>query len=173
VILAVRRCLVPRTRVKQIFSPPQRLAGRAGALRIKHRKGIFLLVVMYMPSAHSVAANEIACQLWSWLHSLLDSLPRRSMPSVLTDANARLGSIQLRTPEGQLQIGSYGHLLDNSPGRRMRNFLETSNLVAVNTLFEAGSGCTWFITRGHEARIDYVLTSAAAADVTVSVEVQR
>ncbi|CAE8672926.1 unnamed protein product [Polarella glacialis] len=48
----------------------------------------------------------------------------------------------------------------------MCEFLEKTNLVAVNAVFANAASCTWHNTRGHAARIDYILTSTTALEYT-------
>ena len=84
-----------------------------------------------------------------------------------------LGAVALSTPEGFQQIGRFGKHRENTAGMRMREFLQDTSLVAVNTLYKYSAGNTWFYTRGQITRIDYIFTCPTAACTTKSIYVQQ
>ncbi|CAE8584856.1 unnamed protein product [Polarella glacialis] len=121
---------------------------------------------MYMAPVSAPNALELNRQLWSWHEQLLATLPARCLPITLLDANARFGSQVLALPDGAVQVGNWGTHVENAAGRVMCEFLEKTNFAAVNAVFANAASCTWHNTRGHAARIDYILTSTTALEYT-------
>ncbi|CAE8641456.1 unnamed protein product [Polarella glacialis] len=128
---------------------------------------------MYFPPVGSYAAVNVSRRLWAWQENIMAQQPARTLSIILVDANARLGASPLLSPEGYLQVGGYGNETQNTHGRIMREFLQQTNMTAINALHEFAAGPTWHNTRGHSGRIDYILSSVAAAASTVSVKVDH
>ena len=70
---------------------------------------------------------------------------------LLGDFNARVGSVQ------SASVGPHGAELENDNGTSLRLFAGEHSLILVNTFFANGSGHTWCGSRGHLARLDYIL----------------
>lgn len=173
VIIAVNKKL-PKSAVKHTFSPPAWLEGRAGAIRVRLRKGPdFTFSNIHCPPSSFPNAALISQQLWSWAEDVLAQLPSRTLPVFLLDANARLGSTILFSPEGHQQVGPYTNQRENSAGRSMRHFLEKTNWAALKSIFPSSRGHTWFNTRGHSSCVDYVLSTTTSISTTVDIRILR
>ena len=135
IILALKRRTIPPSAVQRVFAPDSDLAGRVGGLRIRMRSGPDLSIFnLYFPTSRFPRSAEISLRMWQWLEEYLVQLPCRTIPVVLTDANARLGTTRLNSPVGAPLVGTYTNQRENAPGRLLRTILLRNNLAAVNTL---------------------------------------
>ena len=156
-------CLDKKTfgqqQVVRIYSPPQDLQGRGGALRIKTAHVDFCFIVCYFhpcsPSAYTRKVNEA---LWEWIDGVVSVLPARCVPCLLGDFNAKVGRIRV---EGVWQmhsdsnVGPHNAEQQNSSGDRFRDFLHKHYLAATNTFYNAGP--TYYgIIAGYTSRVDYI-----------------
>lgn len=96
-----------------------------------------------------------------------------TLPIILTDANARLGTTVLHALDGLMLIGPHSHQQENGAGRSFRGFLERTQLAALNTIIGTARGATWYDTRGHSGCIDYVISRPGACSITHSLQVLR
>lgn len=94
VSIALKKKFFHQHRVAEIYEPPKELRGRGGALRIKRYKDTDLLVlVVYFSQSKdgNVSYDPSVEKLLKWMDAVLDSLPERCFPLVLTDANGQIG----------------------------------------------------------------------------------
>ena len=150
--------------VREVYSPPDQLAGRAGALRIKGRCSDLLVIVGYVPVEPTNASQRQAVHaFYTWVDSLLSRSPARTLPILLLDANGRMGLQRLGDGPGQIApdhdatVGPWGAEAQNHNGTQLRNLLYTHHLAAANTHFSRGCGATYHGPLGHPSRIDYVV----------------
>ena len=152
--------------IRQIYSPPDCLAGRAGALRLKGARADFLLVVGYVPVEPSNQAQRRGVHaLFSWLDRLLSDAPVRTVPVLLLDANGRTGLHRAGPgpwqvlPGNDAAVGAWGAEVENYNGSKLHEFMLQHHLAATNTHDRHGCGKT-FHGAHHASRIDYVLVPA-------------
>eukprot|EP00959_Pyramimonas_sp_CCMP1952_P356675 7469222-Pyramimonas_sp.AAC.1 len=74
------------------------MAGRLGAVRFKSDHMDVTIIVGYAPveppgGRGRAAAIKSCTQFWDTLKALLSELPARTVPIILLDANARVGSV--------------------------------------------------------------------------------
>ena len=109
----------------------------------------FVCIVGHAPTEAS--EEVVKDSFWEKLWQLTMNL-RSKYPSfyvyLMVDANARLGSV---VDDG---VGDCERERENSNGSRLRHYLRSFGLCAVNSFFNAG--WTWKSSRGPVARIDYV-----------------
>lgn len=164
VLLAFRRQKLPATAIKQVHSPDgdfSDLLGRAGAVRLRLRNGLDMLIAcMYLPPPSTPFAKDIAERIWMWSKMLISNIPQRCTPLFLIDANARLEKATSWSVDGIPLIGSYSGDRENSAGKIFRKFIEDNGLTVLNSFNQRSSQSTWLNTRGHHGRIDYILTFA-------------
>jgi exonuclease III len=82
--------------LQQHYSPPPRLAGRAGAVRVKTNQEDVLIVNVYVPPPTSITRGTyegLPDALFKWVQHILPSAPARTMPSVLGDWNTGFGEL--------------------------------------------------------------------------------
>ena len=161
VALALRRNVFTARNVRQVYQPPDELAGRFGAVRLVRGDVDMCAIVVYQyPEPHppnTEAQRKQARRLWLYLAAFLDRLPHRCLPILLLDANGHRG---FHRHEGYLAhinsaaVGQAEAALENFNGGEFRQLLELHHLGAVNTFHECGP--TYFGTTGHGTRVDYV-----------------
>eukprot|EP00930_Biecheleria_cincta_P087551 TRINITY_DN76778_c0_g1_i1.p1 TRINITY_DN76778_c0_g1~~TRINITY_DN76778_c0_g1_i1.p1 ORF type:complete len:492 (+),score=12.32 TRINITY_DN76778_c0_g1_i1:117-1592(+) len=174
VIIALRRITLPDSAVVRVISPDDHLQGRIGGLRVRLRSGPdFTFFNLYFPTAKFPDSVKICREMYEWLRRQLETLPKRTVPVIFTDANARLGTSRLRNPEGQLLVGPFTDQRENSAGRMLRNNLQLMNMAALNSLYVQARGPTWYCTRGYAACIDYILAQPGVTAFTKSVKILR
>ena len=150
--------------IRQIYSLPETLAGRAGALRIKGARADFLVVVGYVPVEPSTAAQRKGVQaFYAWMDSLLSAAPARTLPIIMLDANGRVGLHRggpgpwQVAPGHDACVGPWGAEVENYNGSKLHEFLLQHHLAAANTHARHGCGKTFHGAHGHASRIDYIL----------------
>ena len=145
--------------VREVYSPPEQLAGR-----VKGRCSDLLVIVGYVPVEPTNASQRQAVHaFYTWVDSLLSRPPARTLPILLLDANGRMGLQRLGdglghfAPDHDAAVGPWGAEAQNHNGTQLRNFLHTHHLAAANTHFSRGCGATFHGPLGHPSRIDYVV----------------
>ncbi|CAE8593443.1 unnamed protein product, partial [Polarella glacialis] len=174
VAIAVKRRTLPKSALAAVWTPDESIQGRAGCIRLRMRKGPdFCIGVGYLPPVGAMAHQQQSFQIWKWFESTLAIQPLMTLPIFGLDANARIGNRELIPPDRLLQVGSFGRNVENQAGRLMRGFLQQTSLAAINSLYESSAGNTWYNTRGHASRIDFILSTPLAAQETVEIQVDR
>eukprot|EP00974_Lingulodinium_polyedra_P119460 11171237-Lingulodinium_polyedra.AAC.1 len=154
--------------VKEIRTPPARLAGRAIMVRVKDRACEWALFSIYFPpkpcrGGLKVTYRNTVAALTGWLHSELERLPARVVPLIGTDLNDGLGMVkQLGVGwrqedhtgfgRGAMERGDYAAM-------KFKEVLASHYLYAYNT--RRWSGYTYFGTHGQRKVIDYVVGPAS------------
>ena len=160
---------------KWIYSPPDKLKGRLGAVRF-HTVSMdvcFITGYAYVCDRSDRAKGE--CDyFWQHVYKLLDELPARCVPILLFDAIAKIG-----IPPGILsgiRAVSDTYIGDVQPdeldynGSLLYDFLHHHFLSAINTYFDTGP--TFFHCRGRGAsRIDYIISTSAVRNSCSKCEV--
>ena len=92
VTLGIKHRSFPERSVVRIFSPPPELQGGGGAVRIKRGDADITPIVVYVPTEPNSRKDQAASKaIWQWVHELLSSLPSRTVPVLLLDANGKTG----------------------------------------------------------------------------------
>ncbi|CAE8618244.1 unnamed protein product [Polarella glacialis] len=174
VAIAIKRQVLPKSSLAAIYTPDESIQGRAGCIRLQLRSGPdFFISVAYLPPGGAMAHGQQASMIWNWLETTFAKQPLRTLPIFGMDANAGIGNQEMRTPDRLLQVGNFGRSNMNRAGREMRGFMQRTSLSAINTLFRHSAGNTWYNTRGHTSRIDFILSIPYAAQETVEICVDR
>ena len=113
------------------------LAGRALAIRTVQPQSDYLWIAGYFPPcANRSLPRFISTKTSAWLDKLLTRSPRRTLPCLGLDANARVGLLRdgrYLVPVDSPSIGPCDASLENSNGTLPRSLLEDHGLVASNT----------------------------------------
>ncbi|CAK0905350.1 unnamed protein product, partial [Prorocentrum cordatum] len=118
---------------------------------LRRKDATCFTIVAHAPIEH--VADDVRCDWWDSLTNLTRTLLVKYSGmdyAVLVDANARIGSIP------GVGIGPVCSQVENRNGQRLRTYLQTFALAAVNSFFDDAS-MTWRSTRGLWSRIDYIL----------------
>ena len=121
------------------------LEGRGLAVHVSRHLYDVCFVTVYCPLGDKeVQNNKKTEQLWQWVARIREVLPARTHLILGVDANGHVGSVHEYTTEdphsnraGRREehphVGPYGADPENTNGTYMREFLETADMVAVNT----------------------------------------
>eukprot|EP00930_Biecheleria_cincta_P010772 TRINITY_DN11306_c0_g2_i1.p1 TRINITY_DN11306_c0_g2~~TRINITY_DN11306_c0_g2_i1.p1 ORF type:complete len:1449 (+),score=135.57 TRINITY_DN11306_c0_g2_i1:102-4448(+) len=144
VAIALDRNLIPERTIIQIAVPHDELQGRIGFLRAKWRGYYDFGIFAYYGFLHRRASDRPVIEKSNrWIFDILQILPKRCVPLILSDANVRLAG-NFWTTCGFPCVGQHGGSNENWPGMRFRSLLQCSELAALNTLLPSMSGPTWF-----------------------------
>eukprot|EP00959_Pyramimonas_sp_CCMP1952_P348302 7295987-Pyramimonas_sp.AAC.1 len=135
--LLIRDCLFDGKQIRRVWHYEGELAGRLGAVRCKSASSDITFIVAYAPVEPPGGAGRAAAirgceKFWSRLNSLLDELPSRTVPLLMLDAKARVGSVASES------LGSCEVDNENMNGLYFRETLEAHYLRAVNTYYVCG-----------------------------------
>ena len=157
VTLGIKHRSFPERSVVRIFSPPPELQGRGGAVRIERGDADITPIVVYVPTEPNSRKDQAASKaIWQWVHDLLSSLPSRTVPVLMLDANGKTG---LR----HNAVGNFHEYFDDSGldaamplWRRTMIGSSDHHMCAVNTFYDVGP--TWYgwTFEGLSSRIDYI-----------------
>ena len=89
------------------------------------------------------------------LQDLLELTPKKDVPFIIGDWNAKVGSQEI--PGGK---GKFGFGVKNEAGQRLTEFCQEHALVIANTLFQQYKRilCTWTSPYGqYQNQTDYIL----------------
>eukprot|EP00929_Paragymnodinium_shiwhaense_P057025 TRINITY_DN28541_c0_g1_i2.p1 TRINITY_DN28541_c0_g1~~TRINITY_DN28541_c0_g1_i2.p1 ORF type:complete len:469 (+),score=17.56 TRINITY_DN28541_c0_g1_i2:71-1408(+) len=111
------------------------IAGRILCVRSKRPHSDILFIAMYLPpqAKNSVQTSQ---KILNYLQLVLNKLPQRCVPIIMTDANARMGlemHAGCQRPIVTSAVGDYGRMITNANGRLLLKFMESNNLLAYNT----------------------------------------
>lgn len=145
--------------IKKIYSAPEELQGRGGAVRIVN-KGNFDVtpIVTYWPPSPPGLPDECPeiDKIVDWVDWIISTLPARTMPILLMDSNGHLGPTKLggkfEPPQGVGTFGAHNKL--NYGGRALLELVERHHLGIVNTHTPNGSKATFYGTDGQTSRIE-------------------
>ena len=113
------------------------------------------VILAYTPISSTEEA-EVE-RFYEELQDLLELTPKRDVPFIIGDWNAKVGSQQ--TPG---ETGKFGLGMRNEAGQRRIEFCQENELVIANTLFQKHKRRfdTWMSPDGqHRNQIDYILCS--------------
>ena len=102
-------------------------------------------------------------KLWNWVQKTKQELPSRTPLIIGADANGHVGShasniISRSDEQDELQpIGPYSPEKENSHGTILREFLEATGMIAINTHVESESGPTRTGGNNKRNRVDFIL----------------
>lgn len=153
--------------VCQVISPsdPQ-LRGRAGLVRVRAAGYNFTAIVSLCPPSFADGSNrKLLRKLRAWVTNAIHALPARTLPVLLTDANARLGLVRNGADGGSVldrsdAVGDCDPEPETPAGREFMEMLEYTKLTAVNSFFNIGPTC--FAFNGlTDSRIDFVCLPCA------------
>ena len=146
------------SQVRKVWSFPN-MQGRLGAIRIKGKLFDFTFIVAYFPvdDGKKVKRNQYI-KLCSEVKKLLEQLPCRTIPILLTDANAHTGCRLVDgawTKEYSNSLGQHAKAKENFNGKAFTDLLESQGMVAANTFFD--SEPTFYSGDGlHSSTVDYI-----------------
>jgi len=155
----------PKRTWKKIYSPPKRMQGRAGAVRLKTRKTDCCVIELISPVAPVTAHGaRIADDVYQWVGGVIASLPHRRFPLFLMDANARVGYYAVEggfveTPESD-GVGPSQRDVCTSNGERLCKLCFQQHMYLVNTMKQCGP--TYSHHDGSSSRIDYIAVPQGA-----------
>eukprot|EP00929_Paragymnodinium_shiwhaense_P107448 TRINITY_DN7354_c0_g1_i2.p2 TRINITY_DN7354_c0_g1~~TRINITY_DN7354_c0_g1_i2.p2 ORF type:complete len:1276 (+),score=12.13 TRINITY_DN7354_c0_g1_i2:152-3979(+) len=163
--------------VRRIWTPPTALAGRVGAVRLKAGTADICVVNLYMcvePTTEDM--RETSRKTWSFVHDIVNSLPRRCLPVLCSDTNGHIG---LEPCEGGFvftddrSVGRADAESENFNGCMLRTFLQKQSMAAINSY--ATCGPTFFGgNRGHgrsATRVDFICLPSTMLEQVRKVEV--
>ncbi|CAE8722639.1 unnamed protein product, partial [Polarella glacialis] len=145
---------LPTSSILKLYSPPQSLQGRAGAVRIRRASIDICLVNAYFPcEPQSAEELKAVTALSDWIHHLLTELPARTIVILATDANGHTGN----TSDFQkgCAIGPEEPQIENNNGYHFRTLLDHFQLYAPSTYNRAAAGPTFWAASGQGSRVDY------------------
>jgi len=137
------------------FPEDKVLQGRALAVRSRRPGSDVTFIGAYIPPQTAKGSSKVAVLLVNWIVQLIWSLPRRSVPVLCLDANARIGEDDAGNTFPEL-IGRFGGTKENHNGSLFRQLLVDTHLAASNTFrhnpptFYSGSDLAW------TSRIDFI-----------------
>ena len=100
--IAIRESTFLPANVRRIYTPPEPLAGRGGALKMVRGDAAFLIMSLHLPpSPSNLREKQLSEKIWKSARRVLDETPSRVVP-VLLDANGHIS--QNTWPE---QIGKH------------------------------------------------------------------
>lgn len=144
--------------MKQVMIPTNKeLEGRA--LAVWYSRGLFdmCIITVHCPLGDRDPNNHNKTKdIWHWVASVHNKLPRRTRIIIGTDANGHIGSTREYTsPVADINpdlltdnteyphVGPHGADTENPNGTLLLEFLEKADMVAVNTWCPYASGKTW------------------------------
>ena len=113
------------------------------------------VIQIYAPTSNAEEA-EVE-QLYEDLQDLLELTPKKDVPCIIGDWNAKVGSQETPGVTGKFRLGIW-----NEAGQRLIEFCQENALVIANTLFQQHKRrlYTWASPDGqHRNQIDYILCS--------------
>jgi hypothetical protein len=142
--------------VRQLFSPPASLAGRAGAVRVHWQSRDYCFITLYCP-VNTGLANDIETMklLMKWLNNLLCILPERCIPVLGTDGNMKLGLQTDGHPSDSRSVGTCDPFKENFNGSQFREIADKHSLAFTNTHLPAGR--TYYHASGASTKPDSIL----------------
>ena len=125
------------------------------SVRLQGKPFNITVIQVYAPTSNTGEA-EVE-QFYEELQDLLELTPKRDVPFIIGDWNAKVGSQQ--TPG---ETGKFGLGMRNEAGQRLIRFCQENALVIANTLFQQHKRrlYTWTSRHGqHQNQIDHILCS--------------
>ena len=142
------------TNVKWIETPPDELAGRGLALRIRTQRYDVSPMVLYYPprtgGRHEESRyKETTMRLTRWASKVISRVPARSTPVIYADINDELE----QTEDGT--VGDYPMGFSTADaGKHFRGLLADYDMTTANTHVDTGP--TYWSTQGTTSRIDFI-----------------
>lgn len=173
--LALDRSTVPLKYVTCISTVPANCFGRGGMIRLRKRGNFDLsLFITYFPLTDHCNASDnrvIFTDLLSWVETVLDQLPLRTLPIILADCNAHIaGPVFNRS--GDPLVAHTMHAHDNWAGTQLRQFLIRNNLALLNTFGTAANQPTWYGPVS-TSQVDFIIAPASYVPQTASFALKK
>ncbi len=151
--------------LKNVFIPDDiELQGRGMILHFERGPFSYAVGTVYSPICIYGPKNiKLNRKLWNWVQKTKQELPSRTPLIIGTDANGHVGShasnvVPRNDDEEELaHIGPYAPEKENSHGTILREFLEATDMIAVNTHVRSEAGHTWTGGRNKRNRVDFIL----------------
>ena len=181
----------PVERIREVFTPPEKLQGRGGVVRLQKRgDGAYdLLVGVLYWATDTGKQKELNANkaLTRWAAEVTERVPTRTMVFWMMDANAKLGYRKgeqgPELPLGSGSVGCAGPEVESVNGKMLREWLTTQHLAAVNTHeVQEGwrgksapkgwdTGATFRRWDGAKSRIDYLAVPTGVLGEVERVEI--
>ena len=162
VTLGIKHRSFPERSVVRIFSPPPELQGRGGAVRIERGDADITPIVVYVPTEPNSRKDQAASKaIWQWVHELLSSLPSRTVPVLMLDANGKTGLRHNAVGNfhenfDDSAIGCCNAALETYNGSLFHTCLLDHHMFAVNTFYDVGPTWHGWTFEGLSSRIEYI-----------------
>eukprot|EP00972_Heterocapsa_arctica_P078559 11585415-Heterocapsa_arctica.AAC.1 len=77
----------------------------------------------FPPSVRRRDQQPPVIALWQWATKILQGLPLRCIPIILTDANSHIGKTRTMDPDEFEGVGPHGTEQESWSGRQLHNFV--------------------------------------------------
>jgi len=134
-----------QSNVRQVYSPPPGIRGKAGAVWIAATDHCVICAYLLV---NNPKAKHITKKVLLWVEELVARLPHRCIPILLADANARVGE----PASGQSDMRAVGGVepdRENAKSAFLRQPLQYHHLCAYNTYFHGDAKSS--------SRVDYII----------------
>lgn len=166
-------CFPDATHVMVDYPKDVRIQGRGGVVRTRDAVHDVAWIVAYIPPTFDGKQAAIFDNVLAWVQHVIDHLPARRSPVLLTDANVRLG--YLHGPHGVHPIRSHAFVhptvVKNASGTRFREMLEHEHLQAASTSTTVPTFYSMTVA-GVTSTIDYICVPVSWVDAKRIHEVQ-
>jgi exonuclease III len=146
--------------LQQHYSPPPKLAGRAGAVRLRTNQEDVLIINLYVPPPTSVSRGTydgLLDALFQWIQQLLAAAPVRTMPIVMGDLNTGFGEVDYSLDSDV--VGPVGWGKRHWTSDTWRTMLGAMHMSIATTFHDVGPT---FWRNGHHSRIDHIAVPSTA-----------
>ena len=138
VSIILRSRVFQRKNVSRVYSPPQALQGRFGAVRLRRGDLDVCAITVYMHTEpQKQTQQERNLRLWRYVENFISKLPHRCVPLLCLDANAHVGFRQGPGQEWRVvqstAIGPFFPEPQNYNGGMLLSLLENQYMAATNT----------------------------------------
>ena len=173
--------LGPRLRrfVSQVYTPPAYLWGRAGALRVRAKTVDLLLVSCYLPCRDygdrtDLSRRDCVQAILAWMYRLIHQSPRRTLPVIAGDMNAKFGLQKGMYLGADTQVGVPTVKGEESHVSASLREWAASLDLRFETTFHSTVKSTFFSsTSPATSLIDHVVLPVAAAPLVVNMYTDR
>jgi exonuclease III len=162
VAIALKKRRFKLSQIREVYVPPWELQGRVGAVRVQTSSKLsWFICTLYLPPCRDASDKITVQKILQWLENQLQTLPRRCLPMIGTDANGRTGytTTSIKAELTKYAVGNYNQEFQNYNGQQFSELCQRQRLVLVNTFRQEGAGPTWFHP-GRATRIDYIAIPA-------------
>ena len=151
--ILVRRDLFPIKNFKCHYHPPDKLLGRAGAVRYCRDNMDVTFACTYIAPRTDKKFSKVNADVAAWMTKLRAKLANRSVLIICMDANSHLGQ---DIPGVCLEhvVGKCDATKENANGTMLREWAVDNRMCLVNTFFSAGP--TFFPDKANGTRTEYI-----------------